>query len=321
MNNVVDWLLEEQIPAIRYRTRTELLDIPRSDSESGSLYGSIWETKDVQRMLSRQNDAGIWEHGETEYGVHTSLRYLTAFAEHGLRQDKHLDNAVEYAVHFLREKETADLAHDYSGCGNALVLRALVMLGYHQDARVIDLVNRYAETQLSDGGFMCRRLLAQKPNRRGCYKASVAALLLYAECKRQGTTLRNTEQLVAYFLKRDVFFSSADKAKLVLDERPGWRAIDNFFPAETMRIGLPLIVFALSVLGAGCHPALDMAWKYLESKKNERGRLVLEGTLTKQPCKFGKVGEENKWVTLYALLAERYRAGQKTNDQSIAHIQ
>jgi hypothetical protein len=309
MNNVVDWLLEKQNPAIRYRTLTELLDTPKNDPESSLLYRSIWETKDVQKMLSRQNDAGIWEHGAKEYGVHTSLRYLTAFAEYGLRQDRRLDQAAEYAVHFLREKETADLAHDYTGCGNALMLRALVMLGYHQDARVTDLVDRYAETQLSDGGFMCRRLLAQKPNRKGCYKASVAALLLYAECKCQGTLLLNTEQLVDYFLKRDVFFTTEDKTKLVLDERPGWRAIDNFFPAETMRIGLPLIVDALSVLGAGNHLALDRAWEYLESKKNERGRLVLEGTLTKQPCKFGQVGEENKWVTLYALLAERYRAG------------
>jgi hypothetical protein len=306
---VVDWLLEIQNPAIRYRTLTELLDTPKSDTGASLLPGSIWETQDVQKMLSRQNDSGIWEHSEAEYGVHTSLRYLTAFAEHGLWRDRRLDKAAEHAVHFLCEKETADLAHDYSGCGNALVLRALVMLGYHHEAEVIGLIDRYVEAQLLDGGFMCRRLLAQRANRRSCYKASLAALLLYAECRRQGAELRNTEQLVSYFLKRDVFFDSGEKTKLVLDERPGWRAIDNFFPTETMRIGLPLIVFALSVLGAGGHPALERAWGFVKGKKNDRGRLVLEGTLTKQPCKFGKVGEENKWVTLYALLAEKYRGG------------
>lgn len=195
-NNVVDWLLEKQNPAIRYRTLTELLDTPKSDSASSLLYSSLWETKDVQKMLARQNDTGVWAHDEKEYGAHTSLRYLTAFAEYGFRQDKRLDKAAAYAVHFLHEKETADLAHDYSGCSNALVLRALVMLGYHQDTQVIALVERYVATQLCDGGFMCQRLLAQKPNRKGCYKASVAALLLYAECKRSVSFIPNCGRLI-----------------------------------------------------------------------------------------------------------------------------
>jgi hypothetical protein len=268
MNNVVDWLLEKQNPAVRYRTLTELLDTPKSAADAGSLYRNIWNTPDVQKMLSRQNEAGVWEHGEAEYGVHTSLRYLTACAEHGLYRDERLDRAAEYAVGFLREKATADLSHDYSGCGDALVLRALLMLGYHRDAGISDLVGRYAARQLSDGGFMCRRLLAQKPNRKGCYKASLAALLLYAECKRQNAPLPNAEQLVGYFLKRDVFFTSDDKTRLVLDARPGWRPIDDFFPVEVQRIGLPLIMCALSVLGAGNHPALERGWVTLEGKKN-----------------------------------------------------
>ncbi len=307
MSNMIDWLLEKQNPAIRYRAMTELLDVSKSDQEASLGYQEIWAAKDIQAMLARQNEKGIWEHTENEYGVHTSLRYLTAFAENGLRQDSRLEHAVEYAVRFLVEKETADLSHDYSGCSNALVLRALVMLGYHQEIGVKSLINRYVETQLFDGGFICRRLLAKRPDRKGCYKASVAALLLYAECKRQGIPLLGCEQLVEYFLKRDVFFSSGDKAKLLLDGKPGWRSVDNFFPVETMRIGLPLIVSALSILGAGNQPSLERAWEYLARKKNQDGRLALEGTLTKQPCKFGKVGDENQWVTFYALLAEKYR--------------
>jgi len=41
-------------------------------------------------------------------------------------------------------------------------------------------------------------------------------------------------------------------------------------------------------------------------KQDENSELVLEGTLTKQPCNFGKVGQPNKWVSFYALLAEKY---------------
>ncbi len=155
---------------------------------------------------------------------------------------------------------------------------------------------------------MCKRLLEKKPARKGCYKAGLAALLLYAECKLRGSPLPGEQQLLEYFLKRDVFYDSHEKTRLLLDENQGWRSIDNFFPVETMRIGLPLTMAALSVLGVGNHPALARAWGILEQKKQENGRYLLEGTLTKQPCKFGNVGEENKWITFYALLAEKYRS-------------
>jgi hypothetical protein len=305
--HVIDWLCEAANPAIQSRTTIQLLGAPASSPAVEALIPAIWGMKDIQKMLQRQNADGIWEHNEREYGVHTSLRYLTAFAEYGLHQDARLDRAVEYTIRFLVEKETADLSQDYSGCSNALLLRAMVMLGYHQNPQVKSLLDKYAASQLSDGGFICRRLLAKKPARKSCYKAALAGLLLYAECAQKNVHLPGREQLLGYFLKRDVFYAGEDKMKLLPDGNPGWRGIDNFFPVETMRIGLPLTMAALAVLGAANHPALSRGWSILATKKNETGRYILEGTLTRQPCKFGKVGEENKWVTFYALLAEKHR--------------
>jgi hypothetical protein len=306
MNATYQWLLEFTTAAIRLRALTELLDCPGDNQDVVKARDLTWQSKDVQKMLSRQNADAIWEHNEKEYGVHTSLRYLTSFAELGLHKDPRLDRAAAYAIHYLEEKESADMHHDYSGCSNALLLRGLVMLGYHAEPAVRGLIDRYAAAQLFDGGFMCRRLLEKKPGRRSCYKASLAALLLYSECWRKSIALPNTDSLVRYFLKRDVFYTG-DKTKLLAEGRLGWRYIDNFFPVETMRIGLPLILSALCILGVGNHPALAQAWEMLESKKNEAGHFLLEGTLTSQPCSFGKVGAENPWVTLYAYLAEKYR--------------
>jgi hypothetical protein len=292
---------------IRYRVLTELLDVPVSDVEAARLCAATWASKDVQRMLARQGADGIWDHaGIKEYGVHTSLRYLTACAEHGLGRGPRLDGAAAHAVRFLVEKEDADLHADYSGCSSALLLRALVMLGYHDEPGTQWRLARYAATQLADGGFICRRLLAQRPARKSCFRAALAALLLYAECARQGTALPGADRLVDYFLRRDVFYHGEGLATLVVDGRPGWRAIDTFFPVEAMRIGLPLTLAALAVLGAGREPALDRAWALLAEKRNARGWYILEGTLAKQPCKWGKVGQENDWITFYALLAEKY---------------
>jgi len=125
------------------------------------------------------------------------------------------------------------------------------MLGYRHEAEVTSLPEKYAATQQADGGFICKRLLANKPVRKSCYKASLAALLLYAECKLRNTILPGTEGLLELFLKRDVFYDSAGKMKLRLDGNLGWCGIDNFFAVETMCIGLPLTI---AVQGGGDQP-------------------------------------------------------------------
>ena len=169
----------------------------------------------------------------------------------------------------------------------------------------MELISQFASMQLYDGGFICKRLLDKKPERKSCYKATITGLLLYAECKRKGILPSNADIIIDYFLRRDVFYSS-DMTKRFTDEKIGWRFIDNFFPAEPVRVGLPLIVSALAVLGVGSHPAMEKAWELLEEKENDKGKVILEGTLSRQPCNFGAVGEENKWVTFYALLAKKH---------------
>ena len=297
---IVDWLIEEDNPMIKYRTVIEFRDEHETENNK-LLYDSIWEHKSIQAMLKKQDGNELWN--EKEYGSFTPLRYLTAFAEFGLKKDKRIDAFVNYSIETLSN----EMKNDPSGCCTPLVLRALVMLGYHDRNDVKELIDKFTKTQLYDGGFNCKRLLDKKPERKSCYKATITALLLYAECKRKNLVIDNTQQIIQYFTKRDVFYTS-DKTKFIIDGRPGWRFVDNFFPVEPMRIGLPLTVAALSILGAGNHPALQKAWDFLNEKTDDGGKLVLEGTLTKQPCNFGKVGQPNKWVSFYALLAEKYKA-------------
>jgi hypothetical protein len=172
------------------------------------------------------------------------------------------------------------------------------MLGYHDRADIIDLIEKFAVGQLYDGGFMCKMKLDKNPERKSCYKAAIAGLLLYAECKRKNILPNNAESLINYFLKRDVFYSS-DKTKKFDEGRVGWRFVDNFFPVEPMRMGIPLIVSALSILGAGNNSSVSEAWKMLKEKEDENGILKLEGTLTKQPCSFGRLKIINRIIDIF----------------------
>jgi len=297
-NSVMDWLLEDNNPAIKYRTMTKISGL--SPVESRNIYELVQRQKPILRMFDKQDENGLWR---KDWGVHNGLRYLTAFAELGMQKDERLDRFVDYTV---AELQAAEKGNDLVGCSSGLTLRALVMLGYHERTDVMDLIKKFSKKQLFDGGFMCKMKLEKKPERKSCYKATIAGVLLYSECKLNGFLPQNTDALVNYFLKRDVFYSS-DKATKFDEGRFGWRLVDNFFPAEPMRMGFMQTVAALSVLGAGNSPAMQEAWDLLNNRKDESGRLPLDGTLSKQPCTFGKVGAENKWVTFYAALAEKYR--------------
>jgi len=301
-NNAISWLLGDDNPAVKYRTLTEIISAA-PDNDTDALYRSIWAQKPIVKMLEKQDENGLWS--TKDWGVHTSLRYLTAFAEQGLCKDERLDRFVDYTVQFLQSFESKG---DLAGCANALTLRALVMLGYHCRSDVWELLAAFASTQLYDGGFNCKRLLDRKPGRKSCYRAALNSLMLYAECKRADVLPGNANELIEYFLRRSVFYAS-DRSKSLVGGKPGWRIIDNFFPVEPMRIGLPLIVAALAILGAGSAPETEEAWTLLREKEDENGRLALEGTLVKQPCSFGKTGQPNKWVTFYAALAEKYATG------------
>lgn len=304
MDSNISWLLEQKEPSIRYRTLVEILDMPQDADDVKAAYNKLLSSKKVDRILSKQNESGLWD--LKPYGTHTHLRYLTALAELGYRKSPEIDNAVDTAIEFLKGKYNAEGMERYDGCSDALLLRALVMLGYNDIDDVNSMIQDYCSKQLADGGFNCKRLLDKKSDRKSCYKAAVAGLSLYGACYQKGITLQGKDKLVKYFTNRNVFYKSNTK-ELVVDNKAGWRSIDNFFPVEPMRVGIPIIMSSLSILGAGEHRGMKDTWQIWEDKMNEQGRMSLEGTLSKQPCSFGAVGKLNKWVTFYYELAHKYK--------------
>jgi hypothetical protein len=65
-------------------------------------------------------------------------------------------------------------------------------------------------------------------------------------------------------------------------------------------------LYALSKMGYGNHDALAPAWAQLMTKRDAVGRFVVDWY---PPTLFnpGPKGKPNKWVTLYAYLALKYR--------------
>ena len=82
--------------------------------------------------------------------------------------------------------------------------------------------------------------------------------------------------------------------------------LGTFYPPDPIKIGAHNIVYALRVLGCTQESeAMQVGYEVLNRHRLENGRYVLTASKSVPAFKAGNVGEENKWVTLYAYLAQR----------------
>jgi len=281
--NVISWLLEDDNPAVRYRTQTEILG----------------KTGDKAPILPWLNRSMPKDWPERQQGIFK--HYLTALSECGLaHEDVPWDKG--------RIIQYGSVTHFGHSCADYLHLRALVRLGLAHEPTVAEIIRKLPERQLPDGGFLClHRLDKLKYIPKSCVKANMAALMLCAECKKKDVTINITNNLLNYFWNHNLFYRTDDPSALILNAREGWRSIDTFHPFEPMRVGLHNILESFCALGYGNDLRLDEAWYMLESRRNAEDKYILDGTLTKSYLPKERAGKPGKWVTFYALLARKER--------------
>jgi hypothetical protein len=287
-SQVLEWLLEENNPGVRVRALTGLCGLPDDGAQVTAARKLVIQTFETARDLSWMESKGL----KLIYG-------LTALVEMGLRRtDVPVDPLVDRML-----AQPCDAA-----CGDMILLRAVVMLGYGNDSRVENRLAQIMEVQLPDGGWLCiHRLRKMSRVPKSCIKVNMHALLLAGEMKKRGLPFAGSQALLQYFLKRRLFYRMDDPTRLVLDCRPGWRMTNAFFPIEVMRVGLPVLLDAIAALGAGQAPEFQEAWSLLEGKRDAQGRIILEGTLSKSYLPKERIGRPSKWATLYACLAWKGR--------------
>ena len=125
-------------------------------------------------------------------------------------------------------------------------------------------------------------------------------LLLVAELHLQGYRPACEKALTHYFTKRNIFYRTDDMRTPMVDVMLG-----TFYPPDPIKIGAHQIVYALRVLG--CAPeseAMQAGYSVLNQHRLDNGRYVLTASKSVPAFKAGNVGEENKWVTLYAYMAQ-----------------
>ncbi len=286
---ILDWLLEEENPEVRLRTLKEYQRLPEDDAQVIDCKKLLLQSKIYERGLKKLRTDKPW----AKYDA------ILAFAEWGLTRAD-IGGDIDGEVFALIESTGFKML-----CGEPLLLRNLVKLGYGQEDVVKSEIDSVLGLIKEDGGFGCistnRKINDPRKPHKSCARLTVEYLLLAAELHLLGYRVACEDALVHYFTKRNIFYRTDDMKTPMVDVMLG-----TFYPPDPIKIGAHQIVYALRVLG--CAPeseAMQAGYRALDRHRLANGRYVLTASKSVPAFKVGNVGEENKWVTLYAYMAQR----------------
>ena len=286
--SILEWLLEEKTPEVRLRTLREFEKLPEDDASVVDCKKLLLQSKTYERGLKKLRTDKPW----AKYDA------IMAFAEWGLTRDDIGRDIDDEVFGLIRSTGFKML------CGEPLLLRNLVKLGYGSEVIVKNEIDSVFGLIREDGGFGCistnRKINDPKKPHKSCARLTVEYLLLAAELHLQGCPAPCESALVRYFTKRNIFYRTDDMKTPMVDVM-----LTTFYPPDPIKIGAHNIVYALRVLG--CAPeseAMQAGYEVMNRHRLENGRYVLTSSKSVPAFKAGNVGEENKWVTLYAYMAQ-----------------
>ena len=283
-----EWLLEDTTPEVKLRTLKEYEKLPEDDEKVVECKRLLLQSKVYERGLKKLRTDKPW----AKYDA------IMAFAEWGLTRED-IGSDIDGEVFALIKSTGFKML-----CGEPLLLRNLVKLGYYQEEIVKNEIDGVLRLIKEDGGFGCistnKKTNDPRKPHKSCARLTVEYLLLVAELHLAGYRMECENALVHYFTKRNIFYRTDDMKTPMVDVMLG-----TFYPPDPIKIGAHQIIYALRVLG--CEPeseAMQAGYKVLNQHRLENGRYVLTASKSVPAFKAGNVGEENKWVTLYAYMAQ-----------------
>lgn len=341
--DVLDWLLEEEAPAVALQARTHLLDESPRTRACAALRRRLDDYPPVARMLERVDEAIAVGDYQKYRGAYWTLLFLAE-----MHADPRDPRARRLARHVLGTQLPSGgfAPRGDSGweivCLTANVLRSLVHFGLGRDPGVVRGYRRLAERIGACGGVPCR-IIDELSLLTTC-KMTLPQTLRAATVAPAGVPRRAVAELRRVLVRRMLevrlhryvrpdarrfyqevvpgrpagtkvaelkarYLEAHPERELELVPKPGW-----------LRFGFPLsynpdlleALLALAEAGVPHEPALDEALDHVEARRGKDGRWRLDRSLNgKMLARVERKGAPSRWLTLRALRVLRHfgRAG------------
>ncbi len=331
-SKVIDWLLEEDNPPVRYLTLTRLLGGSPASAEVRRAKSRLMDYAVTKQILARA--PVLWgDDNEQAYrkytGKYWQLIFLGQFLANG--QDRRIAEGVKATI------ASRDWIMPYGGqCLTSNMLAAFMRLGYGDEPVVREETENLANRIIAKDGLRCNgmsySLLSQ------CYMAQPKLLLCFAQIpaqNRSAAVRAAVDKLVGSLLDHQVLVyvpsrhrewldllarqpkrTELPKGKTVLRwveeqrarfledgglgesrEKPGWH-----------RFGFPLhynsdtleAMYALALLGVPMTAELERPLEVIRQKMRPDGTWILENSLNgKMLADVEAMGKSSKWLTYF----------------------
>ncbi|HXY47154.1 MAG TPA: hypothetical protein VEK13_04585 [Thermoplasmata archaeon] len=310
---VLTWLLEPSQPSIRYLTLTQVMGRRESDPEVRAARAEIPHDPWVREILSRRNPAGWWvrDGGRMEprfLGTHWNM---LALADLGATLEiPEVRASCEYwmAKSPLVGGGVGGLGKGKGHhCFTANMARALIRLGFGDDARVRHTMEWLVKTAHPKGGWTCR-FSSDGPATSRTLDAweGLGAFAVYPREKWSSGMRSVVERTAEYYLERELH-QQGDRYE------PWYRFHWPTHYYYDLLVGLD----CLTALGYGNDRRLGYALDLLRSKQRKDGKWNLDATQTDPdsesarwfaqhpekrpvPLTFEEPGQPSKMITLRA---------------------
>ncbi|MFW9884992.1 MAG: hypothetical protein ACFFEX_11470 [Candidatus Thorarchaeota archaeon] len=313
---VLEWLLEEENPSVRYWALQQLQDKPSSDTEVIEAQKQVMQSECVKSILAAQTDDYFWGNPDDMYNpkYRGATHSLLILAELGAERAPEIEIAIEHLFLFQRDSGhfLGDLPKTAKGkasvvkdgcCLDGNILYYLLHFGYLEDTRVqrlIDFqVDYYDDT---NGGWKCRAfpIDPSKVFLVNCFMGRVKMLRGLSSIPEKARSKEMSaiiDKEIEVILENEVYkyLKNSDGTR---KEKAGWKrfGFPLFYQSDMLEV-----LDVLTVLGVK-DKRMQHAINYLTETRGKDGKWLLKNSYNgKMLCDIDVKGQSSKWITLRAL--------------------
>ena len=307
----IAWLLDPENPCIRYFTLTTLLGRSSRDKDVAEARRRIPTWPAVARILAKQKSDGGWDYRPSWYipKYKSSIWQLIILSQTGIDPSlPSVKKMCEYSFRF--QSDSGAFVDNWqarerprwstrAGCLNGNVIGALCRLGLGADKRVRNAIDHLISRQERDGGWSCRVVGYEHKQKHSCFMGTVCALDAMNEYSRWRRSARLQSEIVnaCEFVLMHKLFRADHHGFAPIN--PDWMNLraPYLYHYDILR-GLR----ALRMAGVRNDRRMDEALEIVRKKRLPNGRWLREVRWPSTAySSFGRIGKEDKWVTLVAM--------------------